>query len=554
MTAKIFRSTFTASIAVLLASLIVILGVLYGYFSDFQERQLRAELELASQGVEQNGESYLSSVNTGNFRFTWIDEDGTVLFDTQSNAANMENHLDREEIQEALKNGTGESSRFSSTLMEETLYYARLLEDGTVLRVSADQATVFRLLVGMLQPLIIVILLAVILSLLLAKRMANRVVTPLNDLDLDHPLENNAYDELSPLLRRINQQHIQINEQIQALQRKNDEFTQITGNMNEGLVLLNSDNIILSINPAAQKLFNTDSSCVGKDFLTVDRTHDMNHIIQEAFTDGHGEMRAQRNGKEYQFNVSRIESDGAVVGAVLLAFDVTAQAFAERNRKEFTANVSHELKTPLQSILGSAELIENGLAAQTDIPRFAGHIRTEAGRLVTLIDDIIRLSQLDEKADMPYENVNLYEIATEVVNTLHDTAAAKNVQLDLKGENVYITGVKRLVWEILYNLCDNAIKYNVDGGSAEISVKEQENSAVIAVRDTGIGIPPEHQSRVFERFYRVDKSHSKESGGTGLGLSIVKHAVQYMDGKISLQSKPGKGTEISIFFTKSAGK
>lgn len=548
MTKKIFRSVFLASMTVLIASLVVVLGVLYGYFSQVQEDELRTTMELAVNGVEQMGQEYLETLNSDDFRFTLVAADGNVLYDTQSDAQTMENHADREEIREALVSGRGSSSRYSSTLTEQTIYYAQRLSDGNVLRISVDQATVLMLVIGMLQPTAFVIILAVVLSLILSRRMAKRVVMPLNELDFDHPLENDAYEELSPLLTRINRQHRQIDAQLKELQRKSDEFEQITRYMSEGLVLINDKNVVVSVNRAAMEIFHTDASCIGQDFLTIERSTDMSHAIQSALTDGHMEIRAERDGKEYQFDISRIESDGAVIGAVILAFDITEQAFAERNRREFTANVSHELKTPLQSIIGSAELIENGLVKQEDMPRFMANIHTEAVRLVALIDDIIRLSQLDEGDELPYESVDLLSVAKEVAASLHDAAAAGKVKLTVTGESVTIKAVRRLVSEIVFNLCDNAIKYNVQNGSVDVSVTSDGKDAVLTVCDTGIGIPVEHQSRVFERFYRVDKSHSKESGGTGLGLSIVKHAAAYHNAKIDMVSKVGQGTTVTVTF------
>ena len=548
MTKKIFRSVFLGSMTVLIASLVVVLGVLYGYFSQVQEDELRTTMELAVNGVEQMGQEYLETLNSDDFRFTLVAADGNVLYDTQSDAQTMENHADREEIREALVSGRGSSSRYSSTLTEQTIYYAQRLSDGNVLRISVDQATVLMLVIGMLQPTAFVIILAVVLSLILSRRMAKRVVMPLNELDFDHPLENDAYEELSPLLTRINRQHRQIDAQLKELQRKSDEFEQITRYMSEGLVLINDKNVVVSVNRAAMEIFHTDASCIGQDFLTIERSTDMSHAIQGALTDGHMEIRAERDGKEYQFDISRIESDGSVIGAVILAFDITEQAFAERNRREFTANVSHELKTPLQSIIGSAELIENGLVKQEDMPRFMANIHTEAVRLVALIDDIIRLSQLDEGDELPYESVDLLSVAKEVAASLHDAAAAGKVKLTVTGESVTIKAVRRLVSEIVFNLCDNAIKYNVQNGSVDVSVTSDGKDAVLTVRDTGIGIPVEHQSRVFERFYRVDKSHSKESGGTGLGLSIVKHAAAYHNAKIDMVSKVGQGTTVTVTF------
>ncbi len=548
MTRKIFKSIMAAAGAVLLASLVIIMGVLYHYFNDVQEKQLEDELALAVVGVEKNGQAYLEELHSTQYRLTWVAENGEVLYDTQSGGKSMENHADREEIRQALENKEGKSSRYSNTLLEKTLYYARRLADGSVLRISVSRITVWVLVLGMLQPILIVLVGALILSGVLAGRISRHIVKPLNSLDLEKPLENDTYEELSPLLNRIHKQHGQIDRQLSELQRKNDEFEQITRSMTEGLVLLNEKNRILSINPAAMKLFHTKRFCIGRDFLTVERSHEVSRAIEDALVNGHREICMEREGKEYQLHISRIESNGDVIGAVLLAFDITEAAYAERNRREFTANVSHELKTPLQSIMGSAELMENGLVKEEDLTRFVGHIRTEAARLVALIDDIIRLSSLDEGCDLPFETVDLYEIAEETAAELTDTAATKNVAVSVTGERIVIKGVRRLLHEIMFNLCDNAIKYNRDDGTVELSVSRQENNAVSAVKDSGIGIPPEHQTRVFERFYRVDKSRSKESGGTGLGLSIVKHAVQYHNGSIDLRSNPGEGTTIQIFF------
>ena len=548
MTKKIFKSIMAVAVAVLIASLVIIMGCLYHYFSDVQERQLVDELSLAAAAVEKNGQEYLEKLKSNQYRLTWVAANGDIIYDTQSDEKNMENHADREEIRQALQSREGKSLRYSTTLLQKTLYCARRLDDGTVLRISVSSVTVWMLVLGMIQPILIVIVVALALSGLLASRISKHIMEPLDNLDLEKPLENDTYEELSPLLNRLNKQHRQIAMQLTKLQRQNDEFTQITQGMTEGLVLLNEKNVILNINPAALKLFHTKKTCIGQDFLTVDRSHNVNQAIQDAFSKGHSEIRIEREGKEYQIHVNRIESNGSVIGGVILAFDTTEAAFAERNRREFTANVSHELKTPLQSIMGSAELMENGLVKPEDMTRFVGHIRIEARRLVTLIDDIIRLSQLDEQCDMPFENVDLYEIATDVSKELTDIAAARDIKINVMGETVRIKSVRRLLMEIIYNLCDNAIKYNKDGGRVKVIIEREENQAVITVKDSGIGILPKHQTRIFERFYRVDKSRSKEFGGTGLGLSIVKHAVKYLNGKIDLQSTPGEGTMIKITF------
>ena len=556
MTKRIFRSILCVAAAVLLANLVIVMGCLYDYFGSVQETQLKDELRLAAYGGEENGPNYLEHLSerdyryawTPDYRLTWVASDGTVLFDTLDSAENMENHADRVEVREAFAKGESSSVRYSTTLTERTLYYAKALNDGTVLRISIRQATVLALVLVMLQPILLVAILAVILSAALANWMSKKIVRPLNSLDLDHPLENDAYEELAPLLSRIHQQRQQIAAQLHSLKKQTDEFAQVTSHMKEGLVLLDNAGKILSINPAAQQVFGAESSCDGQDFLTIDRSRDLHLAIQTAAEEGHGEIRSERNGREFQFDISRIESEDAFVGTVLLAFDVTEQAFAEQNRREFTANVSHELKTPLQSITGSAELLENGLVKPEDVPRFVGMIRTEAARLVTLVDDIIHLSQLDEGAAPDRETVDLLETAKDAASALGDSATEKGIHVSVSGESVSISGVRSFLHEMIYNLCDNAIKYNVENGSVEITVVRKEQEAVVTVKDTGIGIPAEHQSRIFERFFRVDKSRSKASGGTGLGLSIVKHIAQYHGATIKLQSEFGCGTTVSVVF------
>ena len=550
MTKKIFHSILLVAGAVLLASLLFIMGCLYEYFGSVEEKQLRDELELASVAVERGGEDYLSSISSERYRLTWISPDGTVLYDTVTGAESLESHADREEVREALISGEGESTRYSSTILQKTMYCARRLTDGSVLRISVSRATAGVLLIGMVQPILIVVIVALILSAVLARRLSRRIVRPLNELDLEHPLENDAYEELSPLLGRISHQHRQIDEQMRELEQQRTEFSQITGSMREGLVLLDEKERVLSINPAACRLFDADERCIGQDFLTLDRSHDIRLAIADAMAQGHGEARAERGGRVWQFDVSRILSGTAAVGAVLLAFDITERETAEQNRREFTANVSHELKTPLQGIIGSAELLENGMVQPDDVPRFVGHIRKEAQRLVTLIGDIIRLSQLDEGDEMPRETVDLLTLSQEAADDLASAAEQKNVTISVTGKSTCVSGVRRLLYEVIYNLCDNGVKYNVEGGSVSVRVGTEDGKAVVSVADTGIGIAPEHQGRIFERFYRVDKSHSKASGGTGLGLSIVKHAVQYHHGMVELQSEEGKGTTIRILLPK----
>ncbi|MGI5831759.1 MAG: sensor histidine kinase [Thermoguttaceae bacterium] len=554
MTKKIFISILLVASVVLLASMIITIRFLYDYFDEVREKQIRDQLEIAAAAVEDDGESYLAKLSSDNYRLTWVAANGTVLYDTQADAKTMENYLGRSEIQGALAGGEGESSRYSATLLQKTEYHAKRLSDGTVLRISVSHATAGLLALGMLQPILIVLVVSLVLSGVLASRMSKRIVEPLNRLDLEHPLENDTYEEIAPLLGRINQQQREIRNQLRLLQRQRDEFTQITGSMKEGLVLLDTRGTVLSINHATQKLFGADNSRTGRDFLTVDRSPEMTAAIRQAKADGFSELRVERNGRVYQFEVSRIDSDGEAIGTVILSSDITEQETAERIRKEFTANVSHELKTPLQGIIGSAELLEKGMAKQEDVPHFIEHIRTEAARMVALIEDIIRLSQLDEGATMPREDVDMLEIVQEAIENLHDAAAEKNVTLSADGQSAEVNGVRRLLYEVVYNLCDNAIKYNKENGRVEVNVTSDEKTTSVTVKDTGIGIPPRCQGRVFERFYRVDKSHSRTSGGTGLGLSIVKHAVHYHYGHIKLRSELDKGTEITVIFPKKSGK
>ena len=548
MTKKIFSSIMLTAACVLLASMITTVGFLRDYFGGIEESGLREELGIAAVGVEDDGMDYLAALPDGQRRFTWIAADGSVIYDTKADADSMENHSEREEVKAAFETGAGESVRYSNTLMQKTMYAARRLDDGTVLRVSVSTATVGALLLGVTQPMLAVLAAALILSAILAKHISRRVVAPLNELDLEHPLDdsNAAYEELAPVLGRINRQRSQINSQLRELRRRTDEFAQVTGSMREGLVLLNEQGYILSMNPAARNIFAVEGDCAGKDFLTVDRSCDMSAAVRSAMESGHGRLHERHGGRIYQVDVSRIDSDGAAIGTVILVFDVTEQESAEQMRREFTANVSHELKTPLQGIIGSAELIENGMVQPEDMPRFVGHIRAEAQRLVTLIGDIIRLSQLDEGEVLPKERLDLLEVAQGVADDLQAEAEKKNVHLSVSGEPAELEGVRQLIYEVAYNLGDNAIKYNIDGGSVSINVSSDGKNAKLTVSDTGIGIAAEDQSRIFERFYRVDKSHSKAVGGTGLGLSIVKHAAMYHGGKVELESQVGSGTEIRV--------
>ena len=551
MTRRIFRAICLVALAVFLASVTLIMGILYDYFSQVQQDQLRIEAGLAARGVEENGAAYFEGLDTQSYRITWIGADGTVLFDSDRDASTMENHLEREEVKQAMVSGYGHSARYSSTLMERLLYSAQRLEDGSVIRLAITQNSVLTIMLGLIQPVLLVSLVAVILALALASRVSKTVVRPLNELNLDEPLNNEGFDELSPLLRRIDSQQRQLKGQALELKQKKDEFLAVTSNMSEGLVLLNSSGTILSINNAALTILDADKSCVGQDILTVNRSLEMQKLLEEARTGQRSETKLCLTGREYQLDASPIISGGNIGGVALLLFDITERENAEQLRREFTANVSHELKTPLHSISGCAELMKNGMVKPEDTVRFAGQIYSEAQRLINLIEDIIRLSRLDEGAeDMQRERIDLYALSGSVMDSLGNEAKENKITMELCGDPAFIWGVRQLVSGMIYNLLDNAIKYNKANGSVKLSVSNEGEFSVVKVSDTGIGIPPEHQSRVFERFYLVDKSHSKEVGGTGLGLSIVKHSAMVHNAKIDLQSTPGKGTSITVRFPK----
>lgn len=548
MTKKIFHSILLVACTVLLACYLVILTSLNDYFTSLRKSQLKTQLSFASTAVEDEGIEYLKNVEGGEYRLTLIDTDGTVLYDTGADAASMENHSDRREFQEAFLSGYGESHRYSRTLTKQTYYFAKKLSDDRVLRISTSQVTIVSLLLGMLQPLLVIAFLAILLSVFLAKRASRNLVKPLNNLDLNDPLSNDVYEELSPLLRHMAQQNKQIALQMDELSRSQNEFNAITSNMSEGLIVLNKDGVVVSLNTAARKIFEAEEDSIGKDFLTIDRTPEISRAIKETLSGKKQELEYEKNGRNYDLCINQIVEKDEVIGVLLLAIDNTEKIQAEQNRREFTANVSHELKTPLQSIIGSADLIESGLVKPEDMPRFIGHIKTDAARLVSLVSDIIRLSQLDENTEMNWENVDALSVAKEALEMVGPIAESRNISLTIKGEPAPLTSVHKLLYDIIYNLCDNAVKYNKEGGFVKVNVKTAGDKVQVAVSDNGVGIAPADQSRVFERFYRVDKSHSRESGGTGLGLSIVKHAVAYLKGSISLESTLGMGTTITVSF------
>ena len=551
MTNKIFKSIFSVAITVLVSSLLIVSGTLYHYFTTLEQQNLKDELKLIANATEQIGEDYFKGLGADHYRITWIDHDGAVLYDSHADETTMENHLVREEVKEAFAYGTGDSVRHSETLMEKTIYEAILLEDGTVMRISINQQTIWLLLLKMTQPIAIIIMIAMIASIIMAQYMARKITEPINNLNLDKPLDNEVYDEISPLIRRIHSQQKEITDQIENLKNKQEEMNQITNNMNEALLMLDDRGKILSINPAALKLFEMYEEPIGEDVLVVNRKENMRNAIKEAKQSGTSYFREEINGKTYQFEVNRIDTHLDLKGFVIIAFDISEEVNAEKNRKEFTANISHELKTPLQTIVGYTELIKNEIIKPENTPTYINKIYKEANRLNQLIEDIIRLSQLDEQQVVTTNVVSLKRIANEVVNELEEAASLKNVKLNVLSEDdICINGSEMLLHEIIYNLCDNAIKYNKQDGYVNVSIYEKDNHVCLEVEDGGIGIGKEHHEKIFERFYRVDKSHSKKSGGTGLGLSIVKNAVKYHQGTIDIESELEKGTKITVKFNK----
>lgn len=549
MTKRIFRSICLVALVVFFSCVILFMGVLYEYFSNVEHAQLAMQTDLAAQGVRNEGIGYFDDLSIADYRITWIDTDGHVIYDSESDTANMENHLEREEVQEALLAGYGESERYSVTLMERALYSARKLDDGSVLRLSISQKSILTLLLGMVQPVCMIFGIALVLSVVLAIRVSKKIVEPINEIDLDDPLSNEGYDELSPFLRRIDSQRKQLHKQETRLLQKENELNTIIDSMNEGMVLLNPQGKIISINPAARKLLDAGENCAGMDMLSLCRNLDLQEILGDALKGERGERTILLHGESYQIDANPITSENLVKGAALFFFNITEKEKSEQIRREFTANVSHELKTPLHTISGYAELLKDNMVKENDRMPFAGKIYNETQRMIRLVEDIISLSRLDEgAADMKREDIELYGLALKAVQSLETEAEAAGVTLTISGTAVTLNGISQLLYSVIYNLCDNAIKYNQEHGKVTVTVRREESAAVLTVEDTGIGIAPEHQERIFERFYRVDKSRSKAVGGTGLGLSIVKHAAKIHHARIEVKSSVGKGTIVIVRF------
>lgn len=551
MTKKIFKSTVLVSASVLILGIAFVMGILYQYFGKQLNSELEKEAQYLSYGIEAQGQEFLEQIKNTDSRITYMDETGTVLFDNEADPSEMENHENREEVQEALSKGRGSAVRMSDTLSQNTVYYALRLSDNSVIRVSSTQYSVFALILQLVQPTLCIIFVMLILAGIFASRIAGKIVEPINELNLEKPEENEVYEEVAPLLSKINRQNRQIRTQLEEARRSQEEFSIITENMQEGLLVIDPYTMILSGNSSAWKIFQVSESLVGQSVYSLDRDEEFRKVIEEVLAGKHGNTLLRLDQEFVRLIANPVEREGKTVGAVLLLMNETEKVQRENLRREFSANVSHELKTPLTSISGFAEIIQDGFVKEEDIKKFAGRIYREAQRLIQLVEDTIKISQLDE-GENPYEweNTDLYLIAKNVCSNLKEIAEKKDVHLYIDGERMICRTVRPILEEVLYNLCDNGIKYNKQNGTVTISLIDLGSEIQIAVEDNGIGIPREDRNRVFERFYRVDKSHSKEIGGTGLGLSIVKHGVGFLGGTLGMISEENKGTRITVTLPK----
>lgn len=549
MTKRIFKNTMIVVIMVILLCGVVIFGVIYGYFNKRLNDEVSNETKYIARGVELDGLDYLQTMNDAEVRITWVAADGTVMYDNRADINEMDNHANRQEIKEALTSSKGDSVRFSNTLSERTAYHALKLSDGTVIRVAHTQNSVIILVLGLMQPIIVVFVVALIISGMLTYRLSRQIIEPFDNIDLDHPEETEVYEEMAPFIRKIVLQNKEINDTMNRLREKQNEFTMITENMQEGFIVVDKNATILSHNSSALRMFGVSCNVENRSILILNRTDEFSHTVDTALNGRHSENVTTVEGRYYNIYANPVFAEDELAGAIIIVTDVTEKEERDNLRREFSANVSHELKTPLTSISGIAEIIKNGIVDDKDIPEFAGKIYDEAKRLISLVEDIIRVSQLDEgEAMMTRQEVDLYEVANQAVSHLKDVAAKRSITINLSGEAAVVQGVPSVIDEMIFNLCDNAIKYNKDNGEVDVSVHTSDKSVAVTVKDTGIGIAKDQQGRIFERFYRVDKSHSKEIGGTGLGLSIVKHGAKIHNADIAVHSTLGKGTEITISF------
>ena len=551
MSKKIFKYIMLVSSLITVLGLAFVVGILYHYFQGQLMGELKKEAVYISRGVESAGTDYLKKLNDEDSRITYVDESGKVIYDNEADVESMDNHGHRKEIREAEINGEGADERMSSTLSEKTMYYAVRLENGNVLRVSSNQASVWMLLLQLLPPFVAVLILMLLLSGVFASRLSGKVVEPLNGLDLEHPDENDVYDEVQPLLSKIGRQSRQIRLQLEAARRQQKEFSIITENMQEGLLVIDRYTMVLSVNSSVGKLLKVKEIKTGESVYLLNLSAEFRGVGGQVLEGKHENKILRLGGSEIQVIANPVTRENKTEGAVILLVDVTEKVEREQLRREFSANVSHELKTPLTSISGFAEIMQDGFVKDEDVKVFAGRIYTEAQRLIRLVGDVIRISRLDE-GGLPYqwEKLDIYSLTHDIFSTLHEAAEKQEVHMYMEGGSTVLDTVPTIMEEVLYNVCDNAVKYNRRGGEVFVRLKDGEDAVRVNVRDTGIGIPKEDQERIFERFYRVDKSHSREIGGTGLGLSIVKHGVKTLNGRLWLNSEPGQGTEIIMEFPK----
>ena len=549
MTKRIFRAIFNVSLLILIASTLILVAFVGDYNSDQTKEAMHADAVYIAKAMETEGISYLEQLPKQSQRITWIDADGTVLFDSYADVSQMENHGEREEVVEALKTGRGESTRYSTTLAEKTENYAIKLSDGTILRLSVTSLSALSIFLSMTQLLALVLVIALILAGFLASKTSKSIVKPLENVDLKHPEQAEIYDEMAPFLRRIAVQNKLISKQMQDRQRRQREFETITENMQEGLLVLDAKGEVLSCNKGARRLLGVDHVPEKENVFALNRTEGFRRCITAALAGNHEEVTMESDSRSYQLLANPVTEDGLVAGVVLLLFDNTEKADREKLRREFTANVSHELKTPLTSISGFAEIMKNGMVKAEDVPRFAHNIYDEAQRLISMVQDIIQLSRLDEAQEtMEKTEVNVALIAETVAKRLEGQAAERNIVFHIETESAVLSGVPHVLEEMIYNLCDNAIRYNKDNGSVTLKVEKHPDDITVTVADTGIGIPYGEQERVFERFYRVSRSRSKEIDGTGLGLSIVKHGALLHQATVKMESEVDKGTTIRLIF------
>ena len=551
MTRRIFRNILLTAVLALLLTSALLVGTLYSVYEERISAELRTEAEdiVRALDVAQDDLDYFAGI-VPTTRVTLISPDGAVLYDSQADESRMDSHAERPEVLEAVLSGTGESTRYSNTISQLTIYYARRTANGNVLRIASTRSSVLGVFLNVAPQIVVMLLTVTALSLLIAKYAARQIVQPINDLDLNTPLANEIYDELTPLLRRMDRQHTQIHQQMRDLARAHSDLNAIMQNMREGLILIDRESHILSINPSAMKIFGVlDAPAQDAPLAAICQEAAVIDIVRAAQEGTSGDTILTRGDRTYRVFASPVIRENKVRGAVLLALDVSARYAAEASRREFTANVSHELKTPLTSISGYAEIIESGIAQAADVPFFAGKIHAEAKRLVALVNDILELSRLDEKQGLgAQEPVALLPMVHALAESFQPIAAEKDIALTIEGGNLTITGYPVLLRELFHNLIDNAVKYTPAGGRVTIRLSQEDGHPLCTVTDTGIGIPAEHQHRIFERFYRVDKSHSRQTGGTGLGLAIVKHVAEVHQAQIRLTSTPGQGTAVSIRF------